>query len=100
LINQAPTKPELIEKLRVVKDNTMYWKFYNLLRLKVFLRLLSFFLSLFDYSLAQTWHAITEFYRLYSRSITAAAKCSRKVAPGQAIFFPQYCGTEQSGAKF
>jgi hypothetical protein len=82
----------------------MYCEFYNFWRLKVFLRLLSFFLSLFHYSLAQTrlpdggqaWNAITEFYRLYSRSITAAPQYSRKVAPGQAI--PPI--VEQSGAIF
>jgi len=32
----------------------MYWECYNFWRLKVFLGLLSFFLSLFHYSLAQT----------------------------------------------
>ncbi|KPJ65336.1 MAG: hypothetical protein AMJ45_05190 [Syntrophobacter sp. DG_60] len=82
----------------------MYWEFYTFLRLKVFLRLLSFLLPLFYYSLAQTslpdggqaWHAITEFYRLYSRSITGAPQCSRKVAQGQAI--PPIM--EQSGAQF
>jgi len=82
----------------------MYCECYNFWRLKVFLRLLSFFLSLFHYSLAQTrlpdggqaWNAIIEFYRLYSRSITGAPQCSRKVAPGQAIL-PI---AEQSGAIF
>jgi len=35
--------------------------------------------------LAQTWHARTEFYTLYTRSITVALLSSIQVAPGQAI---------------
>ena len=34
--------------------------------------------------LAQTWHAMAEFYRLHNRFITVCIKSSGQVAPGQA----------------
>jgi hypothetical protein len=42
-------------------------------------------IPIFHHSLAQTWLARPEFYRLSSQDITAITAFSRQVAPGQAI---------------